>query len=991
MSDFRTSAGPIGSGETRAATTFGCERNVETGTSPGGLTILRTIGAEHSASKQFTLQQDGTWKKDSDYNLGFKFQAERFIATNLDHLANKITELRSQGDVVIVRGDLDAAYDTAIATEPDYLIARRVNNKGDGIPAHIVEVPRWWVMLDIDGYPLKPGVDLLTQAEQVIDDCVHDILPPCFHRARCFWQLSSSAGIEPGVLKVHLFYWLGTPICNRDLRAWFKYFAPHVDIHPFNANQPHFICDPRLIGGDDPVQARTGWRDGTDEVQLPPLPLRDPGAPQRKASDHTGRATTPGLHCETVEEALDLMGDGDGLDGFHRPLLAASFRYAVRCRRGAPRDDAAFWDHLREAIDDAPKRAGRDVTEYLDESYLRRITEGGFTFITNTAQHETTSSADTPLPLGFGFDQNKLWFCDPADEKAKPIWVTHQFHVVGVCEDGTGDEWGIVMCWRDDAGHDKTWIVPRAAIHGDPKVIAGDLERQGLHCNYTAHAALRRFLANICPVTRMTAVVRAGWHGTSYVMADGTLFGGSQTMMRPEMCTRDLSCAQAGSLTDWHRDIARFAVGNSRVMFPICAALTGPLLEPVSEPSGGFHMVGGSRIGKTTGAVCGASTIGKGGRGGAKRQWRTTANGLEAVAAVCCDGPLVLDEISQADAKEAGDCVYLLANESGKNRMTKNITARATSSWCLIFISTGEVTLQQKMSDAGKRPMAGMSVRMIDIPADAGKGMGAFENLHGFSEPALFADHLSHMAQTTYGSAFRAFIERLVAFRQADDDGFCNLLRQRRQNFVDQHLPTGSNSQVRSVCARFGLVATAGELATEWGVLPWAEGQATQATATCFKAWLDARGSITSGEELFAFAQVQKFFEAHGMSRFAEMQKQPQKHASTYPWQRNLPHQLNTKAEDAEEHDQLLENRIINRCGFRRYDAEADRWDYFVLPQSWREEVCKGIDPEITAKMLADRGHLLPGEGKNLARKEFIPEHGRKRVYVVLGSVLDTD
>ena len=42
----------------------------------------------------------------------------------------------------------------------------------------------------------------------------------------------------------------------------------------------------------------------------------------------------------------------------------------------------------------------------------------------------------------------------------------------------------------------------------------------------------------------------------------------------------------------------------------------------------------------------------------------------------------------------------------------------------------------------GRRAMAGQSVRVIDLSADAGAGLGIFENLHGANQSADFADAL---------------------------------------------------------------------------------------------------------------------------------------------------------------------------------------------------------------------------------------------------------
>ena len=471
--------------------------------------------------------------------------------------------------------------------------------------------------------------------------------------------------------------------------------------------------------------------------------------------------------------------------------------------------------------------------------------------------------APVKLPAGFGMTTTGLYFTDPAKDDAEPMWVSQQFSVLGECENGAGRDWGVVLAWRDAAEHRHTWIVPRDLVHGEPHVIAARLESQGLRCNFVkaAQANLRRCLASVRPDRRLTAVTCGGWHGMNFVLPDGTVFGDGNLILRPEMVRADLSCASRGSLQDWQDQVARYAVGNSRIAFFLAAGFAGPLLEFISEPSGGLHLFGPSRIGKTTAAVCAASVIGKGGRGGAIHQWRHTGNGLEAVVAGNSDNLLVLDEIGQADAKEAGNIVYMLANESGKLRMTKNITARPTASWCIMFLSTGELTLAQKMTEAGKRAMTGTENRLVNIRADAGAGLGVFETLHGFDEPALLADHLRHAAATFYGAAGRAFLARLVAKRADDPDAFYERVKALRQQFISDHLPAGSDGQVRSVAGRFGVVAAAGELATAWNILPWQPGEATQAAAICFRAWLNERGGIGAGEVQAAIRQVRAFFE----------------------------------------------------------------------------------------------------------------------------------
>ena len=164
---------------------------------------------------------------------------------------------------------------------PEHRIVRRKNAKPDNIPAHLTEAARAWVLLDIDAWPMPPGACLRDDPVAVIEEAIHALLPEPFHDAECFWQLSSSAGFVPGVLKAHLCYWLSEAQDNAYLRAWFEHFAPYIDIAPFNAVQPHFVADPKIEGGDDPLPERTGWRHGeVSEVTLPPLPdVTDRSAP----------------------------------------------------------------------------------------------------------------------------------------------------------------------------------------------------------------------------------------------------------------------------------------------------------------------------------------------------------------------------------------------------------------------------------------------------------------------------------------------------------------------------------------------------------------------------------------------------------------------------------------------------------------------------------------------------------------------------------------
>lgn len=106
--------------------------------------------------------------------------------------------------------------------------------------------------------------------------------------------------------------------------------------------------------------------------------------------------------------------------------------------------------------------------------------------------------------------------------------------------------------------------------------------------------------------------------------------------------------------------------------------------------------------------------------------------------------------------------VYMLGNGQGKARMTRTGVGARLHEWKLLFVSTGEIPLQQHMESAGKTIRAGMEVRLLNLPADAEAGNGMFETLHGFDTSRLLAEHLRATAADVYGVAGDAWLRYLA-------------------------------------------------------------------------------------------------------------------------------------------------------------------------------------------------------------------------------------
>jgi uncharacterized protein (DUF927 family) len=341
---------------------------------------------------------------------------------------------------------------------------------------------------------------------------------------------------------------------------------------------------------------------------------------------------------------------------------------------------------------------------------------------------------------------------------------------------------------------------------------------------------------------------------------------------------------------------------------------------------------------------------------------------METSAEAASDGFFVLDEIGQADPGRVTKAIYLIANETGKDRMSDKAMARSRRSWRTFVMSTGEHDIAAIAAQAGQKVPAGVEVRLPSIPT---KAENTWTNLHGYGDTRAFWPVLISALRQNYGTAARAFIERLVQERAQAPDELVGCLKAMRERFFDA-LPADADPQVNEVARRFALVACAGELATEWGVLSWKEGDAQRAAIAMFKRWLEARGGAGSGEEAHRVESIRRFLLSEG-ARFLSLVKSGKR------W--------------IEDPGRLP---IQKQAGWRQRhggDMEDGRSTYLIHQDVWREECLRlGLDPVETARTIHKRGHLTPGEGNNLAKMARVPSVSRPmRFYHIEDSLLSSE
>jgi hypothetical protein len=273
-----------------------------------------------------------------------------------------------------------------------------------------------------------------------------------------------------------------------------------------------------------------------------------------------------------------------------------------------------------------------------------------------------------------------------------------------------------------------------------------------------------------------------------------------------------------------------------------------------------------------------------------------------------------------------------------------------------MVLSTGEMPMAAKINEDrnGRRAQAGQAVRLLDIPADANKGFGVFDHAGTDNDAARLADALKRAARTTYGTAGPAFVKRLAAENSKEA---AKHITAAIETFVDSHAIVGADGQVRRAAQRLGLIGAAGEMAAGWGIVPWAPGEAFAAAEAALASWVEGRGGTEGAEVREAISRVRLFIETHGDSRFEPVDK----------------------SDDF--------RPVTNRAGWRKGTGSERVW--LVPAETWKTEICSGIDAGLAARVLADRGMLVRGDDGFLRVHRI--EGRSQRAYTITAEIMGGD
>ncbi len=550
----------------------------------------------------------------------------------------------------------------------------------------------------------------------------------------------------------------------------------------------------------------------------------------------------------------------------------------------------------------------------------------------------------------YGFSNGKKASDGEAAEPSTGDFVYAWLEVTAQSGNEAGEEWGYVLKWKDPDQREHTWSGPQALIVKSGTELAEALARGGLKIAPGKRFELPNYISSVNPSKRILNVPRTGWYTTkqsrAFVLPTqviGAKEGDEGVILQAESYD-PTGHAVAGTLSDWRVNLAALCVENEILMFATSVAFAAPTLELLGKDSGGFHLHGLSSTGKSTALAIAASVWGY-----RVETWRTTDNALEDTAERHNDVLLALDEFSQVDSRKAAEVAYMLGNGEGKQRLTQTSVPQRKKRWRVLFLSTGEVTLADHAEAGGMKTKAGTEVRMVNLDADAGHGMGIFRNIHASSSPSEFADLLKDRWNKFRGTAGPAFVESLIDQESEAAARLGDVIRK----FTDRVVPAAASGEIYRVAERFAVVGAAGELATDAGITGSRPGAALEAAKWCFTRWLENRSTGASDLDK-AIAQIRAFLLANGDSRF----------------------------EDA---DDTVGRPVHDRIGFRR--STPNGIEYLVPPDAFTAVLCKGTDSKKVAEERDRRGHLRRGEDRLQVQQRVRGIPNPIRVYAIQSSI----
>lgn len=294
---------------------------------------LTILGCPSNRRAAKTHRKTANGIKTEGYSAGSMFQCNVFSINNIAELGSLLTQFERMPNLLAIRGEPKPDLDCRIWHRRTKHAPPNYQSPAAG---------HHHVMVDIDKLPLPSELTLSTETIPQVLDYVAKQLPEEFHHCSFFWQLSASAGLrDQSVISVHLWYWLEKKTTDEELKRWAKAINAakgfnFIDTSLFNDVQAHYTAAPIFIGMDDPFPERSGLVEKLSHVVALELPAEEPliSRPQKiRNAGPWGSSQAQGSSGQGFDHKLSQIGDHEGGEGFHGPIISAIASYVATVGR----------------------------------------------------------------------------------------------------------------------------------------------------------------------------------------------------------------------------------------------------------------------------------------------------------------------------------------------------------------------------------------------------------------------------------------------------------------------------------------------------------------------------------------------------------------------------------------------------------------------------------------------------------------------------------
>lgn len=491
------------------------------------------------------------------------------------------------------------------------------------------------------------------------------------------------------------------------------------------------------------------------------------------------------------------------------------------------------------------------------------------------------------LPDGFTEENGRLYFCPEDDDKKKLVSSHSLIPVAKACNRTLDDNWHIVLQCTNHSGAEAEMIISLKRVKKNADSVISQLAGKGVFVQDSRLflTFLERSSELDLPVYRVA--IRPGFQPDELVFQFGPypIFvaerEGIHDVIPDEGMAVNHAIAVAGSLEQWLDQIARKLHGLAPKL-TVLVALSSPLLPLLGESAGIFHLCGDSSTGKTVAAQVGASVNGLAAEPGSGsptqiQRWNSTSNGLELLMVMNNGTTLVLDELGSFTGKFFAQTLYDIVSGMSKSRMDGETFSMARqSAWVQNVLSTGELTIVERIRQEKSPVMEGMLHRALSIPVTAEDSRAEGESIDAARQRI---GEVKTSLLSCYGIAGYEFISHLISIGDESGNYFdwettSDILKSELDVLYDemkQRLHTSLitlNSVEHRALHRFAILYLTGVLATDWGIIPWDKDDIADVVYESFNRWLknyreDARRKeniLTAVQNFLAVNKV-KFFD----------------------------------------------------------------------------------------------------------------------------------